>query len=369
VRVGLDATWAAAEGTGTASYTRGLIRALAGHANHEFVLYFRPGDEERNPLFQLDRANVTKRCVGGWGQIGRTWLSLSRETRRDRLDIFHSPSYFLPVCKAPRVATFHDVNMFLQWNKWWRPGMRAGWASLAIQTVAASRLANRIVADSHHAATQIRRVLHLRDSEVDVVYPGVNDLYFEESRDATAVDRYALHEYFLSVGVLSPQKNLEGLVRAFAALDRPKTHLVIVGRRDGPYFDQTVGPLIDELHVTSRVRVLGVVPDLILRRLYRSALALVFPSFAEGFGLPPLEAMACGTPVVAACAGSLPEVVADAGLLIDPNDIRDLAEAMSAVADDKSLAGTLSERGRMRARLFRWSTSARRMFDVYESFA
>ncbi|GAC1634940.1 MAG: hypothetical protein NVS4B2_22060 [Chloroflexota bacterium] len=371
MRIGIDAAWASAAGTGTASYTEGLVRALARHNEHELVLYFRPGDQQANPLYDLDAPNVDRRVVGGRGQAGRTLVTLSRVASRDRLDIFHSPGFFLPPCRVTRVVTFHDVNMFLQWDKWWRPGMRLGWLSLAAQTLASSRWASRIFADSGHAATSVRRVLHLDHHRVDVLYPGVDDRYFNDdsARSENRPHEYDLSRYLLYVGVLSPQKNLEGIVRAFAQLDRPDLTLAIAGRVDGPYFQQHVRPLIIALGVAARVSVLGVVPPVYMRSLYAGASAFLFPSFGEGFGLGPLEAMASGTPVVASNTSSLPEVLGDAALLVDPADVGAIAAATDRLLRDPDLRDTLVSRGCDRARSYRWSVTAARALELYASVA
>jgi len=371
VRIGIDATWAAVKGSGTASYTNGLTRALVAHPEHDLVLYFRPGDELTNPLFSLRNPNVSRRVVPGIGQLGRTWLSLPRQIARDRLDVFHSPAYFLPPSTTPGVVTFHDLNMFLQADKWWRPGMRAGWASLCVQSILASRLARAIVSDSGFAAAQIHSVLHVAQRRIHVVYPGVEDIYFHEDEEDAVQhpDSASGRRFLLYVGVLSPQKNLEGIVRAFAKLSGIDIDLVIVGRRDGPYFDDEIRPLIGSLGVEGRVKVLGTVEDAELRSLYRRASALVWPSFAEGFGLPPLEAMACGTPVVASNRTSLPEVLDGAALLLDPSDLTAISEAINRVLTDKQLADDLRRRGRERASQFRWSATVQKMLDVYASVA
>jgi alpha-1,3-rhamnosyl/mannosyltransferase len=372
MRIGIDASWAAALGTGTGSYTLGLVRALVQHDQHEFVLYFRPGDDIVNPLFGLGAPNVRRRVVDGWRQPGRSLIALARAAFRDGLEVYHSPGYFLPLWRGPKVVTFHDVNMFLMWTKWWRPGMRTSWAGLCAQTVIASRLATRIVADSNDAARQIGRVLRVPRRRISVLYPGVDEIYFDASlsEDATKLrERHELAEYVLSVGVLSPQKNLEGIVRAFALSQPGSAKLAIVGREDGPYFRQQIMPLVVELGIKDKVKVLGVVPRAALPALYSGATAFLYPSHAEGFGLPPLEAMARGVPVLASDRSSLPEVLEDAALLVNPDDVEAIAAGVCRLYSDAALRADLSDRGRRQAAKFRWRASALRALQVYASVA
>jgi glycosyltransferase involved in cell wall biosynthesis len=369
MRIGIDATWAGSIGTGTGSYTAGLVDALVRQPGHQYVLYFRSGDEWDNPLYGLSDAAVERRIVDGHGQLARSLVSLGRSASRDGLDVFHSPGYFLPLWLGPKVVTFHDVNMFLQWDKWWRPGMRLSWLALCGQTALSSRTARCIAAVSQYSANQIGRVLRVSSKRVQVLYPGIDERYFSDPPASSIRERYDLSDYLLSVGVLSPQKNLEGVVRAYARLDRSDLKLAIVGREDGPYYGQVVEPLVRELGLSSRVKRLGVVRFEELSALYAGARALVYPSFAEGFGMPPLEAMACGTPVVASNTTSLPEVLGDAAVLVDPRSLDDVTAAIERVCTDPVLRRSLVERGRRRAAKFRWDRAAQEALKIYADAA
>jgi glycosyltransferase involved in cell wall biosynthesis len=384
MRIGIDATWAGVRGSGTGSYTRGLVEALIRHEAHEFVLYFRPGDERVNPLWPgnlsaKDRqpanhyqANVKLQIVAGWKQPGRTLFSLAAAAIRDRIDVFHSPGYFLPLWKGPKVATFHDANMFLQHDMWWRPGMRLSWLSLCSQTVLASRLARSIATDSNWSRAAIIHTLHVPERKVSVLYPGVEDRFFD-STSRERVDevkaKYGLDEYVLVLGVLSPQKNLEGALQAYARVQTRGVQLAIAGRDDGPYFDEAIVPLASRLGIAAGVRKLGIVSSEDLPALYAGARVLLYPSFAEGFGLPPLEAMATGTPVVASAAASLPEVLGDAACLVDPRSPDSIAAALDQVLTDPALRARMVQRGRRRAAGYRWDTCANLALDLYAAVA
>jgi glycosyltransferase involved in cell wall biosynthesis len=370
MKVGIDATWAGVTGSGTATYTRGLVQALAAHRSCHLVLYFRPGDQVDNPLFTLQGDHIEKRIIGGWRQTGRSLVSLARACAQDRLDVFHSPGYFLPLWSGPKVVTFHDVNMFRQWDKWWETGRRKSWLSLCGQTLLASRLAHRIVADSHTVAQDIHRVLRISPQHISVIYPGVDDIFFVPTDPEKVKEtrrRYELQEYVLFVGVLAPLKNIDNIVRSFAQLGRQDLQLAIVGRPYGGYFDDVVRPLIHQLGVQQRVRVLGTVPDQALPSLYAGASASLFPSFSEGFGLPPLEAMACGTPVVASNRPSLPEILQDAALKVDPMDVAGMARALRSLLENEAVRAEMVKRGLQQASLYRWELTATRMLELYST--
>jgi glycosyltransferase involved in cell wall biosynthesis len=372
VRVGIDATWARGPGSGTASYTRGLVQALSSHEEHTFMLYFRPGDETQNPLFQLRGPNIGRSVIDGWGQPGRTLVSLTRACSRDHLDLFHSPGYFLPLWSGPKVVTLHDMNMFLQWKKWWAAHRRRSWLSLCVQTPVASRLARRIVTVSETAAGDIERVLRVASDRISVIYQGIDDRFFEPARPELAIqlrEQYDLGDYLLYVGALAPLKNLEGIVQAFALARRPGLKLALGGPRFGTHFDQVVVPLIRQLGIEHEVKVLGLVPDDAMPALYAGARAFIYPSFAEGFGLPPIEAMACGTPVIASNRPSFPEVLGDAAILVDPVDIDGLAGAIQLLSTDDAIRQTLVARGRLRASRFHWNVTAAHMLDLYARVA
>src|SRR5579859_3700697 len=357
------------QGTGTATYTRGLIEALCDATKHELFLYFRPGDEGKNPLTHIGNSNVLHRYVDGRGQAGRNLISLARAAKRDRLDVFHAPGYFLPLWRGPKVVTFHDVNMFLERDKWWRPGMRVGWLSLCAQTILSSRLADRVLADSHHAAGAISHVLRVSPSRISVVYPGVDKRFFASDAVGQPHKQNELGRFILSVGVLSPQKNLEGTLRAFAMLSDSELKLVLVGREDGTYFRQILQPLMRSLGIEKRVHAVGLVSDETLAELYAHAIALVYPSFAEGFGLPPLEAMASGLPVVAANRSSLPEILDGAAILVDPFSAEEIADAIARLCTDPELHKLYVALGRAQASKFGWRETASRAIEVYESVA
>jgi glycosyltransferase involved in cell wall biosynthesis len=239
--------------------------------------------------------------------------------------------------------------------------------------------AQRILADSESTRRDLIELLDVPPERVTVLYPGVEGR-FRPVRDPEELgrvrDRYQLPERFvLGLSTLQPRKNFAGLVEGFRRLvgtrsDLPETaklQLVIGGAKGWMYDDAFVA--VAEAGLEHRVHFAGFVDDADLPALYSLAVAFAFPTWYEGFGLPALEAMACGTPVVAADNSSLPEVVGEAGLLADAADPDALARALARLLTEEGLRERLTVAGPVRAAEFRWETAARQLFDIYQDFA
>jgi glycosyltransferase involved in cell wall biosynthesis len=202
---------------------------------------------------------------------------------------------------------------------------------------------------------------------IDVVSPGVDDVYHPRAPTVIKDFRHLkqLSERFiLHVGTLQPRKNIPLLLDAFSGLTDDDVFLVLVGGK-GWMYDE-IFQRVQALSLEERVRFTGYVPDDELPLWYNAASALVYPSYYEGFGMPVLEAMACGTPVIAAQTSAIPEAAGDAALLFDPQDKEALRERMAAVLDDPSLAATMRQNGLSRAAHYAWPRSARAMLGVYQ---
>jgi glycosyltransferase involved in cell wall biosynthesis len=228
------------------------------------------------------------------------------------------------------------------------------------------RRADRVITISDCSKRDIVRLCGIPEEKV-VVTPLAADPAFRPDPEGTAGSAVTglPRPYILNVGTLEPRKNLEGLLRAFGAAKReglPHT-LVVTGARG--WGRSRLAAIVEELRLEESVVFTGFVDDHDLPHLYAGADFFVYPSLYEGFGLPPLEAMACGTPVITSNVSSLPEVTGEAALLVDPRSVTDLAAAMVRLAGDASLRETLRERGLARARLFSWERTAAETLTVY----
>jgi len=239
------------------------------------------------------------------------------------------------------------------------------------------RRANVILADSQATRRDIARLLAIDPARVELVYPGVGPQFRPLPAEATEPVRRRLglpDRFVLFVSTLEPRKNLVRLLEAFAQVVRAddpalqasfaNLHLVIAGRRGGMYED--IFATIDRLQLHERVRLLDYVYDKDLPALYNLAAAFAYPSIYEGFGIPPLEALACGTPTVTADNSSLPEVVADAAVLVSAEDVGSIASGLAQVVSDEGLRARLREAGPAQARTFTWEQAAKRVLACYD---
>jgi len=287
------------------------------------------------------------------------------------VDVFHSPDYVLPpVRHGKAVVTVHDLS-FLRYPEGAEPKLRR-YLSNAVPR-AASR-ADLVLADSENTRNDIIELLGTSPDKVEVLYPGVDGSFRPVQDDGLLARARAVYgldfPFILTVGTLEPRKNHVLLLDAYAALrevpDVPHK-LVIAGRKG--WLCEGVFRRVEELSLEEDIIFLGFVSDEDLPALYRLADVFVFPSLYEGFGLPPLEAMACATPVIASDTSSLPEVVDDAGLLVRPDDPAVLADTIRRVLNDRGLREDLVRRGVSQARKFTWQRTGDRLLRLYRRFA
>jgi glycosyltransferase involved in cell wall biosynthesis len=295
----------------------------------------------------------------------RLRLPLWVELFSGKLDIFHSPDFALPpVRRACTVLTVHDLS-FMRVPECSQPSLRTYLLRVVPPSV---RRADVVLADSESTRSDVIELLGVSPDRVRVIYPGVDEGFrlVQDTRVLADVRRrYRLPEHFvLSVGTLQPRKNLPRLIEAYAqARMDADVKLVIAGGTGWMY--EGIFRRVEELGLQSEVHFPGYVADDDLPALYTLADLFVFPSLYEGFGLPPLEAMACGTPVVTSNVSSLPEVVGDAALMVDPRDVEALANAMRRALGEPSLRSAMVQRGLAQAQGFTWARAAGQLLRLY----
>ncbi|HID62250.1 MAG TPA: glycosyltransferase family 1 protein [Anaerolineae bacterium] len=365
--IGVDASRAATrERTGTENYSLNLIRhLLALERGHRYRLYFnQPPAVELFPMM----ADLDLRVM----PFPRLWthLRLSWEMARHPPDVLFVPAHVLPLVH-PRssVVTVHDLG-YLYYPGAHRPLDRL---YLDLSTRYNARAASRVIAVSQATKDDLVRRCGLEADKITVVYSGC-DGTMQPVEDEATIERVKAHygirgDYILYVGTLQPRKNLGRLLEAYAMLRKQARRgerpcLVIAGRKGwlyGQIFQQ-----VERLGLGTEVIFPGYVSQDDLPVLLSGARLFVFPSLYEGFGLPVLEAMACGTPVLCSNVSSLPEVAGDAALLIDPLDVKGMAEAMGRLLQDGKLRTQLVERGFRQVRQFSWERCARETLAVLE---
>lgn len=345
MRIAFDISSTRGAKTGIGVYTENLIRALRQFAPQVEIIELDPPLNPSAPL-----------------RILREQIILPRRAARARADILHLTGFAAPLRAAlPIVLTVHDL-IGARFPKNFPPVARFYWSRYLPFTL---RFVTRLVADSQNTQRDIARIARLDSARV--IYPG-RDERFQPMRDLRAWQnlRAQLPEkFFLFVSTLEPRKGADTLIAAFAQIARELPYdLVLVGAR-GWAWQKLFAP-IERAGLRARVHWLDYFPDDQMPALYNLARAFVFPSRDEGFGLPVLEAMACGTPVICSNAASLPEVAGDAALLIAPEDVNGFADAMHRVAADDELCAQLRARGLQHATRFSWARAAREIIKVYQ---
>lgn len=363
MRIGIDARLVHYTKAGIAQYIFHLVRELAAldSSNEYLVLQHR---KDKPPLVQ--RPNFRRRTLWTPSHHRLEQRALPFEIGRMNLDLLHSPDFIPPFRRnCLSVITVHDLAFLLF------PGfMTRESANYYGQIDMAVRNTDHIIAVSQSTADDIQRLLGVSESRISVIYEAADPLFRPvENPEAIAAvrARYGVPEEFVMfVGTIEPRKNLPTLFEAFRLLrDRysSSAKLVVVGKL-GWLVDESL-TAVDRLGLREDVLFVQQVPPEDLLHLYNSARALVMPSFYEGFGLPALEAMACGTPVIVSNVSSLPEVVGDAGILISPENPESIAVALWRVLSDARLRDEMRAKGLSRAACFSWEKAAQQTLDVY----
>lgn len=367
MRIGIDATPLPAQPVGAGVYIIEIIRALAAAEAAELIVFAHPHGRrliETMPLPGTTWVEVPNRGTGmrlTWEQAALPGLS-----QRLQLDLLHSLHYTRPArLPCASVVTFHDLTFFL----YPRLHTRVKRVYFPYMMRLSARKADAIIAVSESTRRDAIRVLNIPAERVHTVHSGISPLFRRIEDRAVLEDcrrRYDLPERFiLYVGTVEPRKNLPLLIRAYAALlqEAQPQPLVIVGRNGWMY--EEVYRLVEDLRLGEHVRFTGYLPGEDLPMVYNLAEIFVYPSLYEGFGFPPLEAMACGAPVITTAVSAMEESVGDAGLLTAPGDEAALVSAIRRLSEDPDLRRSFSTIGRQRAAQFTWAHAARETLNVY----
>lgn len=371
--IGIDYTAAVHQAAGIGRYSRELVRALAASSLEidapQFRLFVADASKAVQPA--LPGANCAwcpTRLTERW--LSRLWyrlhLPLPIENWTGPLDLFHATDFFLPPVRpgTRTIVTIHDLS-FVRLPETVMPGMTNHLNQWVPHSV---KRADHVIAVSEATRQDLIELYQTPPEKISVLYHGVTadfEPVIEPDSLSAVRQKYNLGQqpFILSVGTIQPRKNYQKLIQAFATLD-PALALVIVGSRGWNYAE--VFAEVTRQNVEERVHFLGFVADADLPALYSAASLFVYPSLYEGFGLPVLEAMACGTPVVASSQSALLEVVGEAGLLVDPGDVEAMAAAMTRVLTNTTLGLHLAQAGQVRAACFTWPGMATKLLSLYQ---
>lgn len=369
MRIGIDLSAIQSTKSGVDWYTHHVIKEIMGLLRPDERLFLFTNRETGFEKEATSHPGVT--VVMSRFPYQEPWRQfiLPLLLRRHEIDVCFFTNFVLSVAgSCPMVLTIHDLSFKLFPRT--HSLRNVIWARSLVPI--STRRARHIIADSHNTKLDLLRTMSVPEEKVTVVHLGASGLFSPEPEpgDDQAVSGYGIVKpYVLYVGTLEPRKNLTMLIRSFDKLAKsnPDIHLVLAGRRG--WMAQAIFDELERRDLIGRVHITGYVQDQHLPALYRGAAAFIYPSLYEGFGLPPLEAMSAGTPVIVSKNSSLPEVVGDAGLYVNPLDPAELTKAMEAVVGDPELAQSLREKGLKRAGLFSWKKTAEKTLQIIRDAA
>lgn len=369
IKVGIDVRCLVQPLTGIGRYTLEMCRALSERDDlslyfyspspiHHKILDQCPGAAVDVPLKKINLTNKIYRQL--WSEI---YLPL--RIKRDKVDVFWGPAHHLPFflpTRIPSVVTIHDLV-------WKYAGETMRPLSRFFETIRmphSVRKANRVVADSYSTQQEVLEEFGIHEDKVSVIHLGKPQRQNVPPLDCL-ISLGLTRSYFLFVGTIEPRKNLTRLLKAYVLLSeetKQKSQLVIVGGSGWGHVNLL--ETINELNLTQHVLVLGYVDDAVLPALYAHAQFLAMPSLYEGFGLPLVEAMVYGTPVLTSNTSSMPEVAGEAGVLVDPLDIESIGEGLRHLIENATLRTDLAEKALKNGERFSWERAADQLVSVFE---
>ena len=383
MRIAIDVRWIRArEMDGISRYVTNLVTHLMElGANHEYFLIINPAfptergrrEEGRTLPFSPSPALHFMEAPSPLLSL-RDFYSLPAFLTRLGIHLFHAPNYLTSPWTGSytKVVTVHDLIPFLYPKTLWRSGWK--WKlyyKSKYPTYLVLHKADHLIADSARTKRDIMDLFGISPEKITVVWPGIEARFHAgEKPSGGFLKKYGLEgDFLLYLGRQDPYKGLGLLIEAYRALDpvlRKRYRLVIAGKKDARYLNLLLD-LIDRLSLKDRVHFLGYVPDEDLVPLYKAASLFIYPSLYEGFGFPPLEAMASGTPVIYSRGSSLEEVIGENGLAFTPNSVPELAQAIRTLLQDSRYRATVSERGRQYTTTLTWQKTAKAILGVYET--
>ncbi len=376
MKIGIDYTAALKQSGGIGRYTRGLITTLARlDPHHTYLLLATPDAPPAGLAAFQPYPNFSHKIY----PLPERWLTIAWhrffipapvEWLAGPLDLFHSPNFILPPTRrAKTLLTVHDLS-FIRHPQGAVDSLRR-WLNYVVPRSLAR--ADHILADSLSTQNDLIELYHLPLDRITVVGAGVEER-FQPVADPTVLaaarQRYHLppEKFVLGLGTLEPRKNFTGLIAAFSQSPLPETHHLVIAGGKGWLYDD-IFAAAQNSPVTDRIHLIGFVADTDLPALYSLADIFAYPSHYEGFGIPVIEAMACGTPVVCANNSSLPEVAGTAAIQIPAADTLALAGALHRLAVDETLRQQAVAEGFAQARRFNWPAAAERLLSVYHRLA
>jgi glycosyltransferase involved in cell wall biosynthesis len=370
MKIGIDGSPILKEKTGVGNYVYNLIKWLGNiDSVNEYSIFLNSFKGSFNANIKYQNFKIKRFRIPGkilmlsWGYLKFPPIDLLT----GKFDIFHSTNFIIPPKKEGKIIiTIHDLY-FMKY-----PENTELFGGRYFKRFLPSNInkVDKIIAVSRSTKRDIINILGVNEDKIEVIYEGVDNI-FKPINDRVKVlkikDRYSLPDKFiLFVGSIEPRKNILSLIKSFSLIRSKIEHkLVVVGSKGWGY--KNIFDAIDSLNLRKSVMFTGYVPEYDLPYIYNASDLFVFPSFYEGFGLPVLEAMACGIPVIASNRSSIPEIIGDSGIVIDPDNIHELKDAMLNLLNNDELKKRLIDKGIKRASMFSWEKTAYNTLDLYKS--
>jgi len=376
MKILIDASGIVNETTGVGQYSLQLLNALSEiDTKNEYHICLQKKLNVNHPIFNLKNKQNFFFIRDDVSVIGPKkqfyYYKLFRKNRIE-FDLLHSLNSELPFFNSIKsVVTFHDLK-YIKYPYFLNKFSKIKSKYLKYTMIKGAEKANKIIAVSQSTKKDIIHLLGIEEGKIAVIHEASNlGVYYRKNDDVLNGDilkKYSIQKpYFLYVGEKRPHKNLEGLIKAFAIFkekyDSRNSFLVLTGKKYSTYHEYIT--TAENLGVKDRLIFTGFIPEEHLKAIYSEAEILLLLSFYEGFGIPILEAMECGIPVITSNISSMPEVAGEAALLVDPNNIQEIAEAMNNIVSSKTLRKQLIESGLKRVKQFSWERTARQTLKVY----
>lgn len=376
MKILIDALGIVNKTTGVGQYSLQLLNALSEiDSKNDYYICLQKRLNDSHPIFSLkNKRNFTliRADVSAIGPKKQFYYYNLLRRNRFKFDLFHSLNSELPLCgKTKSIVTFHDLK-YIKYPYFLNKFSTIKSKYLKYIMKKGARKASKIIAVSQSTKNDIIHLLGIEKDKITVIYEASNLSMYPKANGVTSnsdiLKKYSVKKpYFLYVGEKRPHKNLEGLIKAFAIFkekyDQWNSCLVISGKKYSTYHEYIT--TTENLGVKDSLIFTGFIPEKYLKTIYTEAEALLLISFYEGFGIPILEAMECGIPVITSNISSMPEVAGEAALLVDPNNIQEIVEKMNSIVSSKTLRKQLIESGFKRVKQFSWERTARQTLEVY----
>lgn len=361
MKIGIDIHTIGAKQTGNETYIKNLISNM--QSDHELHLYHTKAEQESLPKWSAHFHQIKPH-----NPLLRIPVSFPIALQRDKIDVAHFQYVAPPVSHCPTVVMVHDIS-YEFFPEFFSPLARK---RMQLLIPFSARKSAHVLTVSEYSKKQIVETYGIPEEKVTVTYNGVSDQFHKIDSDTeldNTLQRFALKDepFILAVGNLQPRKNIERLIRVYCQLrkaEKIQQKLVLVGKLD--YRGHAIEQQIIDSGMQNHITTTGYVSDDELIALYNRADFFVYPSYYEGFGLPVIEAMACGTAVITSRVSSIPEVGGEAAMYIDPHSDNDLEQQILKIANDANLRNNLIEQGLTQAKKFNWETTAKQTINILE---